>query len=92
MIAGAALDVTDPEPLPAHHKLLALPNVIVTCHTAANSDESYRDCQTHAAREGKCWDAVEKEMQLPRYESWPNYKSALPSVLRRYCGLWGRGT
>jgi D-3-phosphoglycerate dehydrogenase len=50
-IAGAALDVTDPEPLPATHKLLTLPNVIVTCHTAANSDESYVDCQTHAARE-----------------------------------------
>ena len=49
--AGAALDVTDPEPLPADHKLLTLPNVIVTCHTAANSDESYIDCQTHAARE-----------------------------------------
>src|SRR5262249_56296436 len=50
-LAGAALDVTDPEPLPADHKILTLPNVIVTCHTAANSDESYIDCQTHAARE-----------------------------------------
>jgi D-3-phosphoglycerate dehydrogenase / 2-oxoglutarate reductase len=50
-IAGAALDVTDPEPLPADHKILTLPNIIVTCHTAANSDESYSDCQTHAARE-----------------------------------------
>ncbi len=50
-IAGAALDVTDPEPMPADHKILTLPNVIVTCHTAANSDESYRDCQEHAARE-----------------------------------------
>jgi phosphoglycerate dehydrogenase-like enzyme len=43
--------VTEPEPLPADHKLLTLPNVIVTCHTAANSDESYIDCQSHAARE-----------------------------------------
>ena len=50
-IAGAALDVTDPEPLPSDHKILTLPNIIVTCHTAANSDESYRDCQTHAAQE-----------------------------------------
>ncbi|HEX2227334.1 MAG TPA: C-terminal binding protein [Candidatus Binatia bacterium] len=50
-LAGAALDVTDPEPLPAEHKLLTLSNVIVTCHTAANSNESYVDCQTHAARE-----------------------------------------
>ncbi|MCY4442345.1 MAG: hypothetical protein OXE53_19315, partial [Deltaproteobacteria bacterium] len=50
-IAGAALDVTDPEPMPADHPILTLSNVIVTCHTAANSNESYVDCQTHAARE-----------------------------------------
>jgi glyoxylase-like metal-dependent hydrolase (beta-lactamase superfamily II) len=45
-----------------------------------------------AAREGKCWDPVEKEMKLPKYASWPGYEQALPFVLRRYCGLWGRGT
>jgi glyoxylase-like metal-dependent hydrolase (beta-lactamase superfamily II) len=45
-----------------------------------------------AARAGKCWDAVEKELKLPRYESWPGYATGLPFVLRRYCGLWGRGT
>jgi glyoxylase-like metal-dependent hydrolase (beta-lactamase superfamily II) len=45
-----------------------------------------------AAREGKCWDAVEKEMKLPKYANWPNYETAMPFVLRRYCGLWGRGT
>jgi D-3-phosphoglycerate dehydrogenase len=50
-ISGAALDVTDPEPLPGDHPLLTFANVIVTAHTGANSDESYVDCQTHAARE-----------------------------------------
>ena len=45
-----------------------------------------------AAREGKCWDRVEKEMKLPKYESWPGYANNLQFVLRRYCGLWGRGT
>jgi len=45
-----------------------------------------------AAREGKCWDGVEKEMKLPKYESMPGYQNGLPFVLRRYCGLWGRGT
>jgi phosphoglycerate dehydrogenase-like enzyme len=33
-IGGAALDVTDPEPLPDDHPLWELPNAIVTPHTA----------------------------------------------------------
>jgi glyoxylase-like metal-dependent hydrolase (beta-lactamase superfamily II) len=45
-----------------------------------------------AAREGKCWNTVEKEMKLPKYADWPGYEQNLPFVLRRYCGLWGRGT
>ena len=43
-------------------------------------------------QEGKCWEPVEKEFKLPKYESWPNYANGLPFVARRYCGLWGRGT
>lgn len=33
-IGGAALDVTDPEPLPDDHKLWSFENVIITSHTA----------------------------------------------------------
>jgi phosphoglycerate dehydrogenase-like enzyme len=32
VIGGAALDVTDPEPLPADHPLWTLPNCIITPH------------------------------------------------------------
>jgi glyoxylate reductase len=34
-IGYAALDVTDPEPLPADHKLLTLPNIIIVPHIAS---------------------------------------------------------
>lgn len=44
------------------------------------------------AREGKCWEPAEKEVKLPKYEKWPGYEANLQFVLRRYCGLWGRGT
>ena len=37
-IAGAALDVTDPEPLPPGHPLWEFPDVIITPHTASGSD------------------------------------------------------
>ncbi|KAI0015440.1 D-isomer specific 2-hydroxyacid dehydrogenase [Xylariomycetidae sp. FL0641] len=38
-IRGAALDVTDPEPLPREHPLWRKPNVIVTPHVSGASDK-----------------------------------------------------
>lgn len=37
-VAGAGLDVTDPEPLPADHPLWSMPNVTITPHIATLSD------------------------------------------------------
>jgi len=38
-IAGAGLDVTDPEPLPAGHPLWTTPRVLISPHTAGRSDK-----------------------------------------------------
>jgi len=49
-IAGAALDVTDPEPLPPDHPLWKAPNVIITPHVASRSDLG-SDAQLQVVRE-----------------------------------------
>ena len=36
-IRGAALDVTDPEPLPQDHELWGFDNVLITPHNAGNT-------------------------------------------------------
>jgi phosphoglycerate dehydrogenase-like enzyme len=46
----AALDVTDPEPLPADHPLWKAPNVIITPHVANDSDLGF-DAQIQVVRE-----------------------------------------
>jgi phosphoglycerate dehydrogenase-like enzyme len=38
-LAGAGVDVTDPEPLPEDHPLWAMDNVVITPHIAGRSDK-----------------------------------------------------
>ena len=49
-IAYAALDCTDPEPLPANHPLLSLPNILVVPHIGTATDET-RDAMACLAAE-----------------------------------------
>ena len=42
VIAGAGLDVTDPEPIPLDDPLLTLPNVVFTPHVASSSAETFK--------------------------------------------------
>jgi len=50
LIAGAALDVTDPEPLPMDHPLAHLPNCIVVPHIASASERTRNEMSLIAAR------------------------------------------
>jgi phosphoglycerate dehydrogenase-like enzyme len=43
LLAGAALDVVTPAPLPPEHPLWSMPNVWITSHTAALSVEGRED-------------------------------------------------
>jgi glyoxylate reductase len=49
-IFAAGLDVTDPEPLPATHPLVNLPNAIVVPHIASATYSTRDDMATLAAR------------------------------------------
>jgi hypothetical protein len=44
------------------------------------------------ARAGKCWQPAEKEVMLSKYANLPGYENGRAHVVRRFCGLWGRGT
>jgi lactate dehydrogenase-like 2-hydroxyacid dehydrogenase len=71
-IAGAALDVTDPEPLPADQPLLEAPNLIVIPHLGS---------ATHATRERMADMAVDNLLAALAGEPMPN--CANPEVYER---------
>ena len=50
-IAGAGLDVFEPEPLPKTHPLLALDHVVITPHLGYVTEEGYRLAYGHAVED-----------------------------------------
>jgi glyoxylate reductase len=74
-IAGAALDVTDPEPLPADHRLLRAPNLVVAPHLGSAS---------HATREEMADIAVDNLLAGLRGERMP--RCANPDAYERPLG------
>ena len=54
-VAGAGLDVTEPEPLPADHPLLARDNVIVTPHVASTTVASSARIMSQALGQAVGW-------------------------------------
>jgi glyoxylase-like metal-dependent hydrolase (beta-lactamase superfamily II) len=44
-----------------------------------------------AVSEGKSYADAQKEIKLPKYESWPNYNAFLPMNIERYFDFWNRG-
>jgi D-3-phosphoglycerate dehydrogenase len=76
-LAGAGLDVWQPEPPPLGHPLLAMPNVIATYHTAG---------VTHEARANVARMGSEQIVQLLRGEKPPRLVNpeAWPAFVARY--------
>ena len=44
-----------------------------------------------AVSEGKTYADAQKDIKLPKYESWPNYNTFLPMNIERYYDFWNRG-
>ena len=45
----------------------------------------------HAVNDNKSYADAQKEIKLPKYETWPNYGAFLPMNIERYFDFWNRG-
>ena len=43
-----------------------------------------------AVNDGKSYADAQKDIKLPKYESWPNYNAFLPMNIERYYDFWNR--
>lgn len=77
-IAGAGLDVNDPEPITADSPLMKMDNVILTGHHAGNSRESNAALATLPV----------KEVERVRRGEWP-FGLVNPAIKEKFVAKWG---
>jgi D-3-phosphoglycerate dehydrogenase len=80
-IAGAGLDVTEPEPPDRNHPLFKLENVLITPHSAFYSDLATSELSRRA----------EEEVFRVLRGEWPQ-NLLNPQVKKKYMNKWGKGT
>ena len=73
VIAGAALDVFNQEPLPADHPFTKAPNLVLTPHSAALTDGSLVRMGTESVAELLSILDLNKPINLVNPEAWPAY-------------------
>ena len=61
----------------SREQLAYLQDLSAAVKQAVNDNKSYADAQ--------------KEIKLPKYETWPNYGAFLPMNIERYFDFWNRG-
>ncbi|MCS6842583.1 MAG: hydroxyacid dehydrogenase [Roseiflexus sp.] len=76
-LAGAGLDVFNPEPLPDNHPLLRLPNVILTPHIASFTDDGVRAMHYGAAEQIVCLLRGEQPLHIVNPEALPGRLSRM---------------
>jgi phosphoglycerate dehydrogenase-like enzyme len=72
-IAGAGLDVTEPEPLPDNHPLFDFDNVVLTPHTGGVAGEFLPRMADQAARDGLAVLRGERVHHVANPEVWPAF-------------------
>ncbi|BEQ13192.1 hydroxyacid dehydrogenase [Desulfoferula mesophila] len=73
IIAGAALDVFNQEPLPSDHPFMKIPNLVITPHSAALTDGSIVRMGTESVAELLSILDLQKPVNLVNPDAWPAY-------------------
>jgi len=80
-IAGAGLDVFDPEPPAADHPLMAFDNVIMSPHVAGITDDCLYNMAEWAAKQWLTIFSGAKPPRLINPEAWPKYRDRFEAII-----------